>query len=419
MHPNVRRAHDTIWTKFYHPETQQLYDNEITDPAVFPTREQVIACVPCANAPNPVNDPTLQASWILTANLRGFALTGREEYAHKARRLFQGMTRLAALARTPGYVPRGSVPGHDVVYPNSSVDQYTGFLYALWRYWRSPVATEAEKALAVRLALNAARLIESFHHDVPCDDGLPSFYGNMSAIEDPFRGSRLLMLYRTAFLMSADEHWDRLYREKVEEQGRKRLRAFLRPEDNPPPKPVCNWSLWQNQTAFRMLLETETDPDLRRAYAHALDEEAKVALPRLGGWEACLEEPERLVAPDRWRAFWPAFVKAYPHHDRRRTTPPLHHHVFAQFCREKAGEIALPKEMLDRATIAQGTPGYHLQMLAIAMYAEDPSLRREAAREGLRMLTVPDFSRPGSCGALKCIEVAYWRGVEDGLFPAG
>ena len=417
MHPNVRKGHESLWSKYYCEETQQLYDHEVVDPVQFPTREEVIECIPTANAPSPVNDPTLQGSWILTANLRGHRLTGEQDYADKARCLFQGLTRLAQLARTKGYVPRGSAPGHDVVYPNSSVDQYTGFFYAMWRYWQRPVATKEEKALAVELVLDAARLIESFGHNVPCDDMRPSFYGDMSKITEVGRCCRMLQTYRTAYVMSGDEHWDHLYREKLEERGRERLKHYHNLKDHPPEKPVANWGMWQNQAAFRMLFETEEDAEVKAAYEHILNEEARMALPRLKGWQACAEAEETLVYPDRWRAFWPAFVKGNPNQDRRRAVPPLHHHLFGRFMRENADRIEIPKEMLDRAVVAQGTPGYHLQILACVMYAEDPEILRAGAVEGLPLLTTADLTRPGHCPALKCFEIAYWRGVEAGLFP--
>jgi len=287
----------------------------------------------------------------------------------------------------------------------------------MWRYWQSEVATEDEKALAVELVLDAARLIESFGHNVPCDDMLPSVYGDMSNIEDVARCCRMLQTYRTAFIMGGDEHWDQLYRGKLEENDRARLKQYHNLRDHPPEKPVANWGMWQNQAAFRMLFEAETDPEIKATYSHILDEEVRMALPRLKGWEACFGEEESLVYPDRWRAFWPHFLKENPVHDRRRATPPYHHHVFGRFMRDNAHRIEIPKEMLDRATVAQGTPGYHLQILACTMYAEDPAILRAAAEEGLPLLTTAEMTRPGHSPALKCFEIAYWRGVEAGLFP--
>ena len=417
MHPNVRKAHEVIWRKFYNEEVQQVHDCEIVDPVQYPTRDEAANSIPRANAPAPINDPTLVGSWILTANLRGHRLTGEKEYADKARLLFEGLIRLSGLARTPGYIPRGSIPGHDIVYPNSSVDQYTGFFYAMWRYYNSPVATDEEKAIATKRIVDAARLIESFNHDVPCDDMLPSFYGDMSNINGPGRCCRLLQTYRTAFLLSGDEHWDAVYREKLEEQGRKRLQTYYRPEDYRDGRPVCSWGLWQSQAAFRMLLETSDDPDVKAACRHALDEEAELALAQTDGWEACIDEPETLVIPDLWRAFWPEFVRLHPDHDRRRATPPLHHTVFTRFMRDNEGRIPVPEEMRARATVAQGTPGRHLQLLACAMYAEDRDIVKAAAEVGLPMLTTTDLSRPGRSGFVRCLEIAYWVGVEAGLFP--
>ncbi|MDP6506611.1 MAG: hypothetical protein QF886_23500, partial [Planctomycetota bacterium] len=395
----------------------QFYDHEVVDPVQFPTRDEVLQCIPTANAPSPVNDPTLSGSWILAANLHGYSLTGDQEYADKARMIFQGLVRLAGLARTSGYIPRGSVPGHDVVYPNSSADQYTGFFYAMWRYWQSAIAKDQEKALAAGFILDAAKLIESSGHDVPCDDLLPSFYGDMSNIDEVCRCCRLLQTYRTAFIMTGDEHWERLYREKLEENDRKRLKRYHNLKEHPPELPVANWGMWQNQAAFRMLYESESEPDIKEAYRNILDEEARMALPRLKGWEACFDEKETLVYPDRWRAFWPHFMAENPNHDRRRTTRLYHHHTFNRFIRDNEQRIKIPKEMLERGVVAKGVPGYHLQILACAMYAEDRAIQEEAMKEGLPMLTTADLTRPGHCPALKCFEIAYWRAVEAGLMP--
>ena len=73
--------------------------------------------------------------------------------------------------------------------------------------------------------------------------------------------------------------------------------------------------------------------------------------------------------------------------------------------------------MRDRGKIAQGTPGSELQLLCVAMYAEDPEILKAAAAEGLPMLTTTDLTRPGRAGSLRCVEIAYWRGVEAGLLP--
>ncbi len=417
MHPNVRKAHDVIWQKFYNEEVQQIYDCEIFDPVQYPTRDEIINAIPFPNSPQPINDPTLIGGWILAANLRGHRVTGEKEYADKARLLFEGLIRLSGLARTPGFIPRGSVPGLDVVYPNSSADQYTGFFYGMWRYCESPLATDEDKAIATKRIVDAARLIESFNHDVPCDDMRPSFYGDMSNIDGPGRCCRLLQTYRTAFLLSGDEHWEALYREKLEEQGRKRLHTYYRPEKFSGDRRACSWGLWQNQAAFRMLFETEGDPEIKAAYRRALDEEAKIALRQTDGWEACFDEPENLVIPDLWRAFWPEFVRQHPNHDRRGVTPPLPNHVFRKFMVENAERIPVPEEIRARAVVAQGAPLHPLQMLSSAMYAEDPEIIKAAAKVGLPMLTTMNMTRIGSAKNARCTELVYWVGVEAGLFP--
>lgn len=419
MNPNVREGHEALWQKYWRDEGEQFYDTEIVDPVQFPTEEEIRENIPACNGGfTPVNDPNLQGSWILAANVRGYDLTGASDYAEKARKIFRGLIALSGRAKTKGFVPRGSSPGVDVVYINSSVDQYTGRFYAMWRYWNSTVATKEEKRQAVENVLDSVRLIESFHDDVPGDDGNPTFYGDMSNLEESSRSSRLLHAYRTAHIMSGDEHWGRLYRSRLEAQNRRRLEGYPSLETFPPERPIANWGLWQTQAALRMLFETETDPGVKSIYERLLNQQAGVALPRLAQWRESSQGSEHLVIPDRWRAFWPLFVKEFPDHDRYGIERPWHHHHFARFVRDRDSEVIIPKEMLNRATTARGVPGAQLQFLAVALYAEDSLILKEAAKEGLPMLTTVDLTRPGHCAALKCFEIAYWRGVAVNLFPA-
>ena len=53
------------------------------------------------------------------------------------------------------------------------------------------------------------------------------------------------------------------------------------------------------------------------------------------------------------------------------------------------------------------------------MLAADPALKREAAEKGWPMLSEAGWSLIGESAVVACLEGAYWRGVEAGMFPAG
>ena len=60
-----------------------------------------------------------------------------------------------------------------------------------------------------------------------------------------------------------------------------------------------------------------------------------------------------------------------------------------------------------------------VEALAIAMLAPDAALKQAVREDGWELLTSVDYSLVRTSGALACVESAYWRGVEAGLFPQG
>ena len=56
------------------------------------------------------------------------------------------MKRVATLSPVPGFVPRGPHPDGGSYYRDSSVDQHTIFVCSLWRYSRSALASDDDRA---------------------------------------------------------------------------------------------------------------------------------------------------------------------------------------------------------------------------------------------------------------------------------
>ena len=217
MTDNLRRGHDALWARFFCDETDLIYDRRMRVPDDFPTEEEIAREIPSAAGwGTGMEDCCLTAGFVLPALLRAHRVEGAEAWALKARKLFRGLVRLGTISGVPGYVARGFAPGRTDVYPNSSADQYTSYVYALWRFAQWPEATDGEKEQATALVVDVAKRVEAFDGDIPRKDGRPSIYGDTSTIE-PGRACRLLMFYRAAHVMGGDAHWHSRYMESVED----------------------------------------------------------------------------------------------------------------------------------------------------------------------------------------------------------
>lgn len=413
MHPNLRRGHDALWRKFFCEENGLIYDVEITDPAQLPTAEEVAASVPnCSGWGTGMEDCALTGGFVLDGMVTAHRVTGEAEWAEKARRIFSGLVTLGTVSRTRGFVARGVAPGRTDNYPNSSADQFTSFVYGVWRYGRSAIATDEERATATGLLVDIARLVESFNDDIPRDDMRPSIYGDTSDFE-PGRACRLLEFYKAAHDLSGDAHWQEVYMQKVEADDRARVRSHYGPEV---------WDLSRNihcvnqsQGAFRLLYEAETDADLKDAYRKALDAEALSVIGRIPLWREIVARPLRQAVPPRWREFWPGFVATHPGYDVSRIEGVRE---WFHYCREQAEKTPVPGDVLAHARPALPWLRHQTEALGTVMLCEDAETKRRAAEEGWPMLTEVDWSLVAEAGVWECLDLAWWHGVEAGVFAS-
>ena len=412
MHSNMRRGHDALWRKFFNPETNLIYDCEFTEASQYPTPEEVARSHPsCAGWGTGMEDCTLTAGFVLDAMLAAHRMTGEAEWADKARKIFTGLAALGTVSGVPGYVARGFAPGRTDVYPNSSADQYTSFVYGVWRYAASSAATEDERDTATRLLVDVAKFVEAFGHTIPRLDGRPSIYGDTDTIE-PGRACRILQFYKAAFALSGDEHWHDLYRLKVNEHDRARPRCHYGPEV---------WDLRRNihavaqsQIAFRLLYETETDPELKKMYRHALEAEARSVIGRLELWREIVAKPLGKALPPRWRPAFAAFLAEHPDYD-----PAEHEQVSKWHGSRREHESEFPPTKRKLAQAKPALPGlrHQTETLAIVMLCENEDLKRDAARVAGAMLTEIDWTLVAGARDWECLDLGYWRGVESGVFP--
>ena len=289
---------DSAWRfvteRTYSPATHLIYDYLVGDTPdahvrYLPSPEDIRQNFPCPTGwGTGMEDSVLNGSPFLMAAMRRHDVTGDGESLKVARLIFDGLCRCAEVSPTRGYLARSISPvdckSH---YANSSRDQYTMFVYALWRYWGWPKSTPEEKARVARILVDIARFAERCvtpENDFCLlrEDGGPSFVCKMwtatpcvakerisggGAFDDygkifPHEILRLPEIYAAAHAVSGDRHW----REKELELADQGIEmSFGRQEGR-----MHAYALYQMQTSIRLLWELETDSARRARYLELL-----------------------------------------------------------------------------------------------------------------------------------------------------
>ena len=302
-----------------------------------------------AEFPNPAGWGTgmencaLSAAQVLPGALLRHSLAPDDRTLLDVETLLAGLLRLFDVAGDPGFLPRGvALDGHSH-YMNSSADQYTMVLYALHAYSAHSVATAARRQQIQHIWHNVLLRWERHGWEDRREDGAPAMYGDMHRIA-PDRSSRLLAALLGGFAVTGERHWHDVYRHKLEEQERARLRVDV------PAATGALYVLDQNQVAWRLLWELETEPEIRRRYEELLYATAEAVTDRLPAYRQfdAAEHSRRLAVSDwDWnKACLPAATapnQGADYNRRLRHQAPVidYEHTFVQAPWEAAHILAL------------------------------------------------------------------------------
>jgi len=186
-----------------------------------------------------------------------------------------------------GFNARGVLPAIHTKAPslNSSVDQYTLYVYGFYKYYFSPLAGEEEKAHIRRILAEISEMIER-DGTILATNGIPTWVSDIEAIRAD-RSSRMLEVYLVSHAVTGDPHWRDVYLEKVREAQHRRLRTILDPQlirfqymprDLKYGPDHVGWaSLWQSQYSLVPLFELERDIPLKTAYLEAMRVHGQIA----------------------------------------------------------------------------------------------------------------------------------------------
>jgi hypothetical protein len=219
-----------------------------------------------ANVPNPHGYATGMEDSMLNA---GFAIEmcicragaepeTKEECKDFARRLFRGMVCCATVHGHHGYVVRSVSPrdGHSC-YMESSRDQFTLFVYGMWRYYHSDFSTLEEKSIVRSILADIADYAESKMNDSASYnlgrlDGFPGVHLQMLNTQS-HEAMRLPMFFAAAYDVTRELRFLDLYqkyypRAMIESE---RMRERTRPW----------WHIELSQMQFSLALCRNVDPD--------------------------------------------------------------------------------------------------------------------------------------------------------------
>lgn len=285
----MARCHEAIWARFVHPDVDLVYDY-IAPPgtpepwAHLPTAEEVAAETPNACGWGAgMEDCAINGGAYTACMLDAHAATGREEYAEKARRLCRGLRTLGTVGEREGFVARGVLPGDGRThYPNTSADQVTWFVYGLWRYATSPVATDAERREIADILDAACRRVAEDGFTLLRDDAKPGLVGEIGVIRSD-RSSRLLALYAAGHALTGRDRWAEIYREKLSENRHARLADVATPSRVEYLAWGCHQAVYgvlQNQVSLVVLEALERDFRTRACYVEAMRGNAAIVAER-------------------------------------------------------------------------------------------------------------------------------------------
>lgn len=313
----IGQAWDFVFERLLHPATNQIYDYRTSEEPDGAWRHLATPAEIAASTPNPcgwfsgMENTDINGGVMLDGALDRYEQTKDAAVLPFIARLYDGLMRNTRVSAQDGFLARGVLPSDGKThYINSSRDQYTHWIYAMYHYYRSPLCTDAQKKEITDALCAFARKAE---RDVTAEnnwcllreDGCPALVCDMLGERVMWHETgRLPMFYAAAHATSGDPHWEKAYlavREKTLAYAEqivfdrnifKNVFAFL-----------------QMQESLRLLHDCEEDADYRARYLHLMQRVAKVTEAYTADSFSTVQEREIPRVLCDWRACPAAFVK--------------------------------------------------------------------------------------------------------------
>lgn len=217
-------------------------------------------------------DTSLFGGQMLYSMLEAYDVGKDPDIEKWARLLFKGMKIIGTTSPVPGFIVRGPHPNDRAAYyKDSSMDQHSTYVIALWRYCNSPLATDEDKAfirdsldkVAARLEKNKWRILwEDDSHEAHASGGdLTRFHAEAVTL--------LLPMVGAAADVTQSPHWKETYERFAAERDGLRWKTLAPDHEG---FGMNAHLCWGQQAIFRVhcLYSIEKAPSRRQALlAHA------------------------------------------------------------------------------------------------------------------------------------------------------
>ena len=252
-------AWETLFRRFFCPETELFYDFVIDDDNNawhhLPSVKEINASIP-----NPcgwgtgMEDSSLNGGSALDALVSAYAVTEDKRIKPIADSVFNGLLRCAA-AENKGFIARSVSPfDKKSHYIESSRDQYTHWIYGALRFYDSPICDDKQRAEIKRvLASVADKCISDVTpengYNMTRSDGSVGLVGKMWGGVGTHEALRLPMFYLAAHYVTGKEKYKTEYEKYISE-------ALEASQAHPPDTMRCYCSL-QMQCSLRVVYDLD------------------------------------------------------------------------------------------------------------------------------------------------------------------
>ncbi len=313
----ILQAWDFVFERLMHPATNQIYDYRTSEEPDGAWRHLATPAEIAASIPNPcgwfsgMENTDINGGIMLDGALDRYEQTKDAAVLPYIERLYDGLMRNTRVSTQEGFLARGVLPTDGKThYINSSRDQYTHWICAMYHYYRSPLCTDVQKKEITDALCAFARKAE---RDVTAEnkwlllreDGRPALVCDMLGEHVMWHEiHRLPMFYMAAYATSGDTHWKELYL-SLREQALSFAEQIV--FDRNIFKNVL--AFLQMQESLRLLHDCEEDEDYRARYLHLMQRVAKATEAYLPDALAFLQSSEIPRTILSWRDCPAEFVK--------------------------------------------------------------------------------------------------------------
>ena len=308
MSKSMDSAWNNVWKRLFSDKTNLFYDFVSSYDCEhrfdhLPTDDEITAQIP-----NPcgwgtgMEDSMLNAGPMMDIIVMRYEQTGEAHLRELADKVFEGMQLCATAHGRKGFLARSvSINDRKSCYFNSSRDQYTLFVYGLWRFYHSSLSSYAQKEKAKNLLVDVAKYFETNissqnNYNALRLDGQPALVCQMDGDIGIHEVMRLAMFYAAAWDVSGEQHWFELYRKHAIPGIEKNL-EFKKKQD---------WwyiELYQMQISMLLLSSLEQDSQLLDKYLKVMEMAAEVAKKQIEKHKKHLKtvNVDFSILPTPWR----------------------------------------------------------------------------------------------------------------------